>query len=115
MCQLKRFMLLFTSICSSQEVSQVSYQAALRGEEEGAIQNVSGGHSDDRLSFLKTLTTFSLLESRPGAKRELAGLSLNQEASQKELEGVQKMAQRRTLPGPKLKKAKNKCASIYNC
>ncbi len=59
-------------------------------------------------------------------------LSLNQEASQKELEGVRKMAQRRmsprrssgsesaaisisTSPGPTLKKAKNERASIYNC
>jgi hypothetical protein len=62
---------------------------------------------------------------------ELAGLSLNQEASQMELEGLRKMAQRRTSPwrssgstsavktistssDPKLKKAKNKHASIYN-
>jgi hypothetical protein len=55
MCWLKRFRPLFTRICSSQEVSQVSYQAALRGEEEGAIHNVSGNHSDDRLSFLTIL------------------------------------------------------------
>jgi hypothetical protein len=65
-------------------------------------------------------------------KRELTGLSLNQEASQKELEGVQKMAPRRASPrrsggsksaaknlstslGHTLKKAKIKCASIYNC
>jgi hypothetical protein len=75
---------------------------------------------------------FSLLVGRPGVKSDLAGLSLNQEASQKELEGVRKMAQRRTLPrrsggsesaakntstspGPKLKKAKNKRSSILNC
>jgi hypothetical protein len=76
---------------------------------------------------------FSLLVGRPGVKSDLAGLSLNQEASQKELEGVRKMAQRRTLPrrsggsesaakdtstsppGPKLKKAKNKRSSIFNC
>jgi hypothetical protein len=36
---------------------------------------------------------FSLLVGRPGVKSDLAGLSLNQEASQKELEGVRKMAQ----------------------
>jgi hypothetical protein len=59
---------------------------------------------------------------RPGVKRELAGLSLNQEASQKELEGVRKMARRQTslrrsggskivakniltLPDPTVKKA----------
>jgi hypothetical protein len=72
------------------------------------------------------------LLAQPGVKSNLASLSLNQEASQKELEGVRKMAQRPTLPrhsggsessakntstspGPMLKKAKNKCASIYNC
>jgi hypothetical protein len=65
---------------------------------------------------------FSLLVGGPGVKSDLTGLSLNQEASQKELEGVRKMAQRRTLqrrygdsesaaknistsPGPKLKKS----------
>jgi hypothetical protein len=75
---------------------------------------------------------FSLLVGRPGMKSDLAGLSLNQEASQKELEGVRKMAQRRTLPrrsggsestaknistlpSPTLKKAENKHSSIFNC
>jgi hypothetical protein len=65
-------------------------------------------------------------------KSKLTGLSFNQEVSQKELEGVRKMAQRRTLlrrsggsesavknsstlPGPRLKKAKNECGSIFNC
>jgi hypothetical protein len=69
---------------------------------------------------------------RPGVKSNLAGLTLNQEGSQKELEGVWKMAQRRTLPrrsggsesaakntltspGPTLKTAKNKHGSIFNC
>jgi hypothetical protein len=72
---------------------------------------------------------FSLLVGWPGVKSDLAGLSLNQEASQKELEGRQKMAQRRTLPrcsggsesaakdiltspGSTLKKAEDKRASI---
>jgi hypothetical protein len=67
------------------------------------------------------------LESLPGAKSELDGLSLTEGA-----EGGAKMAWRQTsqrrsggsistakimstLPGSKLKKAKNKCASIYNC
>jgi hypothetical protein len=76
-------------------------------------------------------TTFSLLVYRPGVKSDLAGLSLNQQASQKELEGVRKMAHRQksprrsgdsesaaknisTSPGPMLKKAKNKCGSIFN-
>jgi hypothetical protein len=36
-----------------------------------------------------------LLVGRPRVKSTLAGLSLNQEASQTELEGVQKMAQQR--------------------
>jgi hypothetical protein len=69
---------------------------------------------------------------QPGAKSDLAGLSLNQQASQKELEGVRKMAHRRTSPrrsgnsesaaknksispGPMLKKAKYKHGSIFNC
>ncbi len=73
-----------------------------------------------------------MLVYRPGAKSDLAGLSLNQQASQKELEGVRKIAHRRTSlrrsgdsesaaknistsPGPKLKKAKNKRGSIFNC
>jgi hypothetical protein len=75
---------------------------------------------------------FSLLVGRPGVKSDLGGLNLNQEASQKELEGVRKMVQRQTLPrrssssesaaknistslGPTLKKAKNKHSSIFNC
>jgi hypothetical protein len=52
MCQLKQFMPLFTRICHFQEVSQLSDQTALRGDEEGAIQNVPGDHSDDHHSFL---------------------------------------------------------------
>jgi hypothetical protein len=72
------------------------------------------------------------LIGQPRAKRELTGLNLNQEASQKELERVRKMAQRQTLPrrsggsksivknistslDPTLKRAKNKCASVYKC
>jgi hypothetical protein len=83
-------------------------------------------------AFLPSWTMFLLLMGRPGAIRELARLSLNQEASQKELEGVGKMARWRTSPscsggsksaakntstllGPTLKKAKNKLVSIYNC
>ncbi len=42
----------FTRICRFQEVGQLSNQTALRGYEEGAIQNVPGDHSDDRHSFL---------------------------------------------------------------
>jgi hypothetical protein len=42
---------LFTRICRFQEVGQLSDETALRGD-EGAIQNVTGDHSDDRHSFL---------------------------------------------------------------
>jgi hypothetical protein len=76
-------MTLFITICRSQEVSQLNDQTALRGDEEGAIQNVAGDHSDDRRDFLPSWTTFSLLMGQLGGKSELAGLSLNQEASQK--------------------------------
>jgi hypothetical protein len=48
LCRLKWFKTLFTTICRSQEVGQLSNQTALRGDEEGAIQNVAGDHSDDR-------------------------------------------------------------------
>jgi hypothetical protein len=76
-------MTLLITICCFQEVSQLNDQTALRGDEEGAIQNVAGDHSDDRRGFLPSWTTFSLLMGQLGAKSELAGLSLNQEASQK--------------------------------
>jgi hypothetical protein len=39
-------------------------------------------------AFLPSWAMFSLLMGGPRAKSKLAGLSLNQEASQKELEGV---------------------------
>jgi hypothetical protein len=84
------------------------------------------------VAFKLYRTTFSLLVYGPGAKSDLAGLSLDQQASLKELEGVRKMAHRRTSPrrsgdsesdrkniwtspGPTLKKAKNKRGSILNC
>jgi hypothetical protein len=83
-------------------------------------------------AFQPSWTTFSLLVGRPEEKSKLTGLSFHQEASQKELEGVQKMAQRRTSPrrsgssksavkirstspGPTLKKALNEHGSIFNC
>jgi hypothetical protein len=92
---------------------------------------VTGDHSDDHFG-LTILDNVLTVGWSAGAKRKLAGLSLNQEASQKELEAVQKMAPQRTsprcsgsskraakntliLPGPTLKKAKNNRASIYNC
>jgi vacuolar-type H+-ATPase catalytic subunit A/Vma1 len=55
-----------------------------------------------------------MLVDRLGVKGKLASISLNQEDSLKELEGVQKMARRQTLPST-LKKAKNKRTSISNC
>ncbi len=54
-CRLKRFTPLFTTICRSQEVSQLSDQPALRVGEEGVIQNVTGDLSDDHRSFLTIL------------------------------------------------------------
>jgi hypothetical protein len=55
MCPLKQFMPLFTRICRSQEVSKVSDQTAFQGDEEEAIQNMPGDHSDDRRNFLTFL------------------------------------------------------------
>jgi hypothetical protein len=49
-------------------------------------------------AFWPSWTMLSLLVGWLGAKRKLAGLSLNREASQKELEGVRKMAWLGTLP-----------------
>jgi hypothetical protein len=46
---------LFTTICHSQEVSQVGDQTALRENKEEAIQNVTGDLSDDRCGFLTIL------------------------------------------------------------
>jgi hypothetical protein len=55
MCWLKQFMPLFTMICRSQEVGQVGDQNALRENEEGAIQNITGDLSDDCPGFLTIL------------------------------------------------------------
>jgi hypothetical protein len=52
---------LFTRICRFQDVGQLSDQTALRGDEEGAIQNVPGDHSNDRNSFL-TISPLSRTE-----------------------------------------------------
>ncbi len=54
-CWFKQFMPLFTTICRSQEVVQLSDQTASQGDEEGAIQNVTGDLSDDRRGFLTIL------------------------------------------------------------
>jgi hypothetical protein len=96
MCRLKWFMPLFTRICRFQEVGQLSDQTALRGDEEGAIQNLPSDHSDDRHSFLTILDNVLNVGGSAGGKSKLADISLNQEASLEELEGAQKMARRRT-------------------
>ncbi len=86
---------LFTTICRSQEVGQVGNQTALWENEEGAIQNVTGDLSDDRRGFLTILDNVLTVGGSARGK-EVAGLSLNQQASQNELEWVRKMAHRRT-------------------
>jgi hypothetical protein len=52
MCWLKQFMLFFTRILPLSGSQPAERSNALRGDEEGAIQNVPGDHSDDRHSFL---------------------------------------------------------------
>jgi hypothetical protein len=101
MCWLKQFMPLFTRICRSQEVGQVSDQTAFQGDEEGAIQNVPGDHSDDRSDFLTILANVLTVGGRLGVKSELASLSLIQESSQKELEVVQRRGSPRRSSGSK--------------
>jgi hypothetical protein len=81
MCRLKRFTPLFTRICCFQEVGRLSDQIALRGDEEGAIQNVPGDRSDDRHSFLTIWDNVLNVGGWLGVKSKLAGISLNQEAS----------------------------------
>jgi hypothetical protein len=70
MCRLKQFTLLFTRICRFQEVSQLSDQTALQGDEEGSIQNVPGNHSDDRHSFLTTLDNVLNVGGSAGGKKQ---------------------------------------------
>ncbi len=53
--RLKRFTPLFTTICRSQEVGQLRDQTDLRGDEEGAIQNVTGDLSNDCRGFFNHL------------------------------------------------------------
>ncbi len=69
-CRFKQFTPLFTTICCSQEVGQLSDQTALRGGEEGAIQNVTGNLSDDRRGFLTILdNVLTVGESARGEKQ----------------------------------------------
>jgi hypothetical protein len=56
------------------------------------IENVPGDCSDDCCGFLTILNNTLTVGCRLGVKSELTGLSINQEASQKEPEGVRKMA-----------------------
>jgi hypothetical protein len=53
---------------------------------------VPGDCSDDCCGFLTILNNTLTVGCRLGVKSELTGLSINQEASQKEPEGVRKMA-----------------------
>jgi hypothetical protein len=69
-CRLKRFTLLFTRICRFQEVGQLSDQTALRGDEEGAIQNVPSDHSDDRHSFLTIWDNVLNVGGSAGGKKQ---------------------------------------------
>ncbi len=54
---------------------------ALQGDEEGAIEILSGNHGDDCCGFWPPQTTFSLLVSWTEVKSKLAGLTLAEEAS----------------------------------
>jgi hypothetical protein len=80
------------------------------------------------LNFLTFLDNVLTVGGRLGVKSKLAGLRLIQEASQKELEVVQRRTSTRLSGGsksfakntsawlgPRLKKNKNKHASICNC
>jgi hypothetical protein len=62
----------FTRICCSQEVGQLSDQTALRGDEEGAIQNVPGDHSDDLRGFF-TISDNVLIFGGSAGGEEQAG------------------------------------------
>jgi hypothetical protein len=132
MCQLKRFTPLFTRICRFQEVGQLSDQTALQGDEEGAIQNVPGDHSDDCHSFLTISDIVLNVSGLAGGKKQASrhqpqsgGLPVGAgggkkndapanfaEALRQWLECCKRYI---NMAGSRLKKAKNKCASIYNC
>jgi hypothetical protein len=79
MCRLKWFTPLFTRICRFQEVGQLSDQAALWRDEEGAIQNVLGDQSDDGAAFFTISDNVLTVGGSAGGKKQ-AGL--NQEGSQ---------------------------------
>jgi hypothetical protein len=133
MCQLKWFMPLFTTICCCQEVGQVNDQTALREDKEGAIQNVTGDHSDDRRSFLTILDnvlTFGgsargeerarLPQPKSGGLPKGAGGGTKNgvvaNTSPSRSGGSESTVKNiLTSSGPTLKKAKNKRGSNLNC
>ncbi len=80
-CRFKQFTPLFTTICRSQEVGQLSDQTSLPGGEEGVIQNMTGDLSDDRRGFLTTLDNVLTVGGSARGEKQLTGLSSNQEAS----------------------------------
>ncbi len=59
-----------TRICRFQEVGQLSDQTALQGDEEEAIQNVPGDHSDDRHSFLTIMDNVLNVGGSAGGKKQ---------------------------------------------
>jgi hypothetical protein len=59
----------------------VGDQTALRGDEEGTIENVRGDHSNDCCGCFTILDNLPLLVSWLGVKSDLAGLTFTQEAS----------------------------------
>jgi hypothetical protein len=81
MFRLKQFMPFFTTICRSHEVGQVGDQTALRENEEGTIQNVTGDLSDDCRGFFTILDNILTVGVWARGKDDLTGLSLNQQAS----------------------------------
>ncbi len=60
------------------------------------IEYVQVDHSDDRLAFLTILENSPSVAESAGGEEQAGRPYLIQEASQKEWEGVQKMAQLRT-------------------
>jgi hypothetical protein len=73
MCQIKRFMPVFTRICRSQEIGQLSDQTGLRGDEKGETQKVQGKHSDDRRTFLTILDNFLTVGGSAGGEKRAGG------------------------------------------
>jgi hypothetical protein len=128
MCWLKQFMPLFTTICRSQEVSQVGNQTVLRENQEGALQNVTGNLSDDSHGFLTILdNVLTVGGSARGEERsrrpqpQSAGLPKGAGGDTKNgapanvAEAVRHCEKHIDMAGSYVKKAKNKRGSIFNC